>query len=119
MTPTNVPVQDNDTLGTSIQLAGTGSFKTSFTWQAAAANTHDAINTGQTMEAPGDNVCSGTLSCSNSCDDGVFDGDESDTDCGGSCGATCAIGQACNDADDCDQSFSTAECNANLCELDL
>ena len=100
-TPTDVPVTDGNAGDTSIQLGGTGSFKTSFTWQTTAARTDDAINTGQTMEAPGDNVCDGAFACVNSCADTVQDLDETDTDCGGVCGATCAVDQDCLVDDDC------------------
>ena len=112
-TPTDVPVIDDNTPGSSIQLGGSGSFKSRFIWQAALANTLDGVNTSQTMGPPGDNVCNGAFSCANSCEDGAVTGDETGVDCGGdTCGFTCAAGQPCVDGDDC----TSASCTANVCD---
>jgi uncharacterized repeat protein (TIGR01451 family) len=40
------------TVGHSLQLSGTGSDYTDFTWQGSAANTFGACNTGQTFQSP-------------------------------------------------------------------
>ncbi|HEY7911807.1 MAG TPA: endonuclease, partial [Blastocatellia bacterium] len=51
MTSTNIGVlQDGgDPVGHSLQLSGTGTVYEDFTWNAAAANTFGAVNTGQTF----------------------------------------------------------------------
>ena len=38
--------------GFSLQLTGTGSQASDFTWATATANTYDAVNTGQTFQSP-------------------------------------------------------------------
>ena len=52
LTSTDIGVSETSStlVGNSLQLAGTGSDYTDFTWQSAAANTYAAVNTGQFFE---------------------------------------------------------------------
>jgi uncharacterized protein len=54
MTSEDIGVNEPGTTpdGYSMQLAGSGFKYADFTWQAAAQNTYDAVNTGQTFVAP-------------------------------------------------------------------
>lgn len=54
MTSTDIGVSEagTSTVGHSLQLSGTGSDYTDFTWQGSAANTFGACNTGQTFQSP-------------------------------------------------------------------
>ncbi len=45
-------LQNNDTIGNSLQLTGTGSSYADFTWVAGQANTYSAVNTGQNFLSP-------------------------------------------------------------------
>ena len=56
MTSTDIDVSENGSgaVGNSLQLAGTGTVYTDFAWQAEAANTFGACNTGQTFGDVGD-----------------------------------------------------------------
>lgn len=53
LTSTDIGVlQNNDTIGNSLQLTGTGSSYADFTWVAGQANSYSAVNTGQNFLSP-------------------------------------------------------------------
>ncbi len=54
MTSTNIGVQETSStpIGESLQVTGTGSFASSFTWQAPLPATPGLLNVGQTLECP-------------------------------------------------------------------
>jgi len=58
MTSTDIAVSESSgtPVGHSLQLAGVGSQASDFSWEAASANTYDAINTNQTFGAGGPQV---------------------------------------------------------------
>lgn len=45
-------VQENDTIGNSLQLTGTGSSYADFTWTTGQTSNYNAVNTGQTFLSP-------------------------------------------------------------------
>jgi uncharacterized protein len=53
MTSTDIGVlQENDAIGNSLQLTGTGSSYADFTWVSGQANTYSAVNAGQNFLSP-------------------------------------------------------------------
>ena len=109
--PSNSPV------GFSLQLAGTGSGASEFTWQSPSANSQGSPNTGQTLDG-----CGGCTS-DPQCDDGLFcNGTEICS--GGSCqagsapncndGVACTV-DSCNEVtDSCDHAPNDAACDDGL-----
>ena len=75
----------------------------------------DCTGTDQVCE---DGDCRGPCDngeCTHSCDDQEQNGDETDEDCGGSCKADCAIGEHCNDGDDCETKVCDETCQPPTC----
>jgi len=119
MTSVDIGVAESTStpVGDSLQLAGTGSTSTDFTWQPEAPQTRGLPNTGQTFDGCGG--CTGD----GDCDDGLY--------CNGAetCNAgTCIAGtapncddgvgctdDACNEAtDSCDNVANDANCDNGL-----